>query len=642
MKLNSKSINYNVQTVDELLSLDGLEGDTVVVTDENRGGVFVYREDNVGTNNEGTIFNGWTRQYDGAVNVKWFGAVGDGVTDDAIAIDNARGSVPTSSIYIPYGQYKISQNALEFYTDVIFEKGAVFKVVENGSVILHSVTAGDYVIFDSDQDFVTNFEADTKIKILYSTVNANWFCTPVKNIASIKTIPDQTNNLLKAFRASAGNFVEQGPLNHYMTEYASASLELGVGYYRIDKNFTLGALKPPYFYKVNGFSFSGKGAGSSFLIRTDMASTESVFTSFYTGERTDISSFKVSAYNPDGTTSEEKFKSYSKVLMFLQGDSLALSNIWVSGAQASNVDTNGIHRDGIGIQFGSCVDTYMQDIWVELCITGIAIGSSIVSGNNIEIYTTYRQAIGIGTFRSDYPDTQTASSKISLSNIQAPALQESAITVLEDGTDKEAYLNITQSYFNGFNSEFNYNTGVRFMYVKPNVTIKPNITNTAILNFTYKTFDIQDGATFGDVSKPALLTNSIIKYQSGDILAGVIRTGFSHINLYVTGCSFVDISGVLYGGAMINNNSQVTFRDCYLSGFIGKEDSSDNRGLCNGAGNLSLINLTRNTADTTLLNQVAYWGYGRIFIDIPTIFPNLTRGVSGSSTELMPTLTTFA
>ena len=64
MKLNSKSINYNVQTVDELVSLDGLEGDTVVVTDEDRGGVFVYREDNVGTNNGGTIFNGWTRQYD--------------------------------------------------------------------------------------------------------------------------------------------------------------------------------------------------------------------------------------------------------------------------------------------------------------------------------------------------------------------------------------------------------------------------------------------------------------------------------------------------------------------------------------------------------------------------------------------------
>ena len=89
MKLNSKSINYNVQTVDELVSLDGLEGDTVVVTDENRGGVFVYREDNVGTNNGGTIFNGWNRQYDGAVNVKWFGAVGDGITDNTLSVQNA-------------------------------------------------------------------------------------------------------------------------------------------------------------------------------------------------------------------------------------------------------------------------------------------------------------------------------------------------------------------------------------------------------------------------------------------------------------------------------------------------------------------------------------------------------------------------
>ena len=104
------------------------------------------------------------RQYSGAVNVKWFGAVGNGVIDDGIAIDTARGSTPNSSLYIPSGVYKISQNSLEFYTDVVFEKGSVLNVVENGSIVLHSITAGDYVIFDSDQDFETTFEQDTKIK----------------------------------------------------------------------------------------------------------------------------------------------------------------------------------------------------------------------------------------------------------------------------------------------------------------------------------------------------------------------------------------------------------------------------------------------------------------------------------------------
>jgi len=73
MKLTSKSIDYTVNTVDELLSLSGEENQTVVVTDENRGGTFVYRSANATINNTGTIFSGWSRVYDGAVNVKWFG-----------------------------------------------------------------------------------------------------------------------------------------------------------------------------------------------------------------------------------------------------------------------------------------------------------------------------------------------------------------------------------------------------------------------------------------------------------------------------------------------------------------------------------------------------------------------------------------
>jgi len=90
MKIKHNSINYSVNTVDDLLTLKGMdENDVTVVTDENRGGTFVYRSADSSTNNGGTIFNGWIRQYSGAVNVKWFGAVGDGVADDTSAIQNA-------------------------------------------------------------------------------------------------------------------------------------------------------------------------------------------------------------------------------------------------------------------------------------------------------------------------------------------------------------------------------------------------------------------------------------------------------------------------------------------------------------------------------------------------------------------------
>ncbi len=52
------------------------------------GGVFHYDSTKAGINNGGTIIDGWVRQYSGELNVKWFGTKGDGVTDDAAAIQS--------------------------------------------------------------------------------------------------------------------------------------------------------------------------------------------------------------------------------------------------------------------------------------------------------------------------------------------------------------------------------------------------------------------------------------------------------------------------------------------------------------------------------------------------------------------------
>lgn len=59
------------------------------------GGLFFYQANSSATTNLGTIFkpnnaNGrWIRQYSGEINVKWFGAIGDLLNDDAAAIQNA-------------------------------------------------------------------------------------------------------------------------------------------------------------------------------------------------------------------------------------------------------------------------------------------------------------------------------------------------------------------------------------------------------------------------------------------------------------------------------------------------------------------------------------------------------------------------
>ena len=98
-----------VSDIDELLLLNTNKeiNTTAIVKDSNRGGVFNYDGAQSGVNNGGTIFDGWVRQYDGAVNVKWFGAVGDGVTDDTTVIQNTitYASISGGSVYVPKGTY---------------------------------------------------------------------------------------------------------------------------------------------------------------------------------------------------------------------------------------------------------------------------------------------------------------------------------------------------------------------------------------------------------------------------------------------------------------------------------------------------------------------------------------------------------
>ena len=66
-----------VETIDDLSTVDITKYSTVIVKDIDRGGTFIYIDSNLAINNGGTIFNGWTRQYSGAANVKWFGAQDD-------------------------------------------------------------------------------------------------------------------------------------------------------------------------------------------------------------------------------------------------------------------------------------------------------------------------------------------------------------------------------------------------------------------------------------------------------------------------------------------------------------------------------------------------------------------------------------
>ena len=135
MKVKSNSINFSVVDVTALLAINNIEeNDVCVVTDENQGGTFIYRSADLATNNGGTVFNGWCRQYEGAVNVKWFGAVGDGVTDDATSLQTAIDyaySLGGSEVLLGNGNYSITAPLLVGGSSNVTLRG--FSNLESGS-----------------------------------------------------------------------------------------------------------------------------------------------------------------------------------------------------------------------------------------------------------------------------------------------------------------------------------------------------------------------------------------------------------------------------------------------------------------------------------------------------------------------------
>lgn len=77
-----------VSTINDLAALNKDIG-MAYVADLKRGGFFLFNKEFESKNDGGTIFNGWVRQFSGLCDVKWFGAVGDGRTDDSPSLQAA-------------------------------------------------------------------------------------------------------------------------------------------------------------------------------------------------------------------------------------------------------------------------------------------------------------------------------------------------------------------------------------------------------------------------------------------------------------------------------------------------------------------------------------------------------------------------
>ena len=118
--VNIKDVTKQVDTITDLKALDGTHKLVYVTGYHTKGDgafgshFFEWDATSIEADNGGTIIKlnsvatgRYKLKYDGAVNVKWFGAVGDGITDDITPIQNAIDA--HQAVYLPYGNYKITQ-----------------------------------------------------------------------------------------------------------------------------------------------------------------------------------------------------------------------------------------------------------------------------------------------------------------------------------------------------------------------------------------------------------------------------------------------------------------------------------------------------------------------------------------------------
>lgn len=123
----------------------------VRITDPGIAGFFYYdATDTTSTDNGGTVIvsgNGrrWKRSYIEAANVKWFGAVGNGMRNDTQEIQNAINSCTT--LYIPEGNYIISGLTINKNNFKLYGEGEsrTFLTMDNTSAIALALGSSTYV-----------------------------------------------------------------------------------------------------------------------------------------------------------------------------------------------------------------------------------------------------------------------------------------------------------------------------------------------------------------------------------------------------------------------------------------------------------------------------------------------------------------
>jgi hypothetical protein len=188
----------------------------------------------------------WVRKYDGAVNVKWFGAIGDGVADDTASIKATIDAAikKEQDVFVSKGDYLISS---QIHIDIASknsllmtgESGATFSFDFNGVCILSNSSYSNQLRLNNLEFKLLNTETNTNSTCVYFVQpNNGWGAgINVKNCA-FNNFTNCAIHGIRAFNSIFENLVIIGNSSYNKTTATRFSSDAGIRLWGADGTLT--------------------------------------------------------------------------------------------------------------------------------------------------------------------------------------------------------------------------------------------------------------------------------------------------------------------------------------------------------------------------------------------------------------------